>query len=89
MNIMKKITLIIVLLSFLFAGCEDYLDRKDENAGYIKEEDVWADKDKIKTIAYRLYDCTSFWFLTRYDYGGRHSAGPGKNYGDIGCLSCE
>lgn len=89
MKNMKKLFLILILLAFAFAGCEEYLDRKDENAGYIPEEDVWADKDKVKTIAYRLYDCTSFWFLTRYDWQGRHSAGPSKNYNDIGTVSGE
>ena len=84
-----KYIIILLLLVVVFSSCEDYLDRKDPSTEYIPEEDIWADKKKAESIVHRMYDCTGWWMLTHYDYEGRHSAGPSKNYGDIGILSGE
>ena len=54
--------LILMLFALLFAGCEDYLEVKNDNAAYLSEDDVWRDRKKITSIAYRLYDCTTSFF---------------------------
>ncbi|OWW24579.1 hypothetical protein B4Q04_14775 [Zobellia sp. OII3] len=83
---MMKYNYILLILSIvILVGCEDYLDRRDENSSFLTEEDIWRDKNKINGMAFRLYDTMEWFFETRYDYNGRQSAGGGKNYGN----SCQ
>ncbi|MDN5213701.1 RagB/SusD family nutrient uptake outer membrane protein [Fulvivirgaceae bacterium BMA12] len=86
---MRKIYILLTASLILFGSCEDYLDRKDENSDFLSEEDVWRDKNKINSIAFRLYDCTEWWFETRYTYQRRQSAGTGKNYANTCQFSGE
>ena len=86
---MKYSFTILITLVLMLTGCEDYLDRKDENSDFLTEEEVWRDRNKIQTIAYRLYDCTGYWFETRNDWTGRHPAESGKNYGNVCQFSGE
>lgn len=86
---MKNKYIILFLSVLLFMSCEDYLDKQDPENDYATEDEVWQDKNKINSMAFRLYDTTEWMFETRYDYGGRQGAGPGKNYGNTMAFSGE
>ena len=87
---MKKYIYIICFLSTVFVtNCEDYLDRIDENNELLTEDQVWSDRNKINSIAFRLYDTMEWTFQTRYDFGGRQAANLGKNYGNVMAFSGE
>lgn len=85
---MKIKNIVLILLSLIILSCEDYLDRRDLNAGLVPEEDIWKDKNKIQSMAYRLYDCTTWWFEIQAP-NSRHDATIDKNYVDIACASGE
>lgn len=96
LTIMKKYLKNIVLACLLLplVACEEYLDKQGQNTDFLTEEDVWSDRDKIQSIADRLYDCTEWFFETRYHWsggsqGGRQDGEVGKNYGNITILSGE
>jgi hypothetical protein len=83
----KYIMLFFTVL--LMMGCEDYLDKQDPALDYALEDDVWLDKNKITSMAYRLYDTQEFTFETRHNWSGRQAAGEGKNYGNVMAFSGE
>lgn len=87
---MKNIYVILVFASLVLTGCENYLDRVDPNNALLTEDDVWRDKNKINTLALRLYDTQEWFFETRPESNSaRQGNTTGKNYASINFLSGE
>ncbi|WP_170179708.1 RagB/SusD family nutrient uptake outer membrane protein [Flavivirga rizhaonensis] len=81
--------ILVIISVFLLTGCEDYLDRIDEGVELVSEDEVWKDKNKINSFAFRLYDTQEWMFETRYDFNARQNANLGKNYGSVMTFSGE
>ncbi|WP_303318322.1 RagB/SusD family nutrient uptake outer membrane protein [Flavivirga abyssicola] len=82
----KNKILLFLSIAF-FVSCEDYLDRTEDGAEFATEDEVWRDRNKINSFAYRLYDNMEWMFETRYDGQNRTEGGTGKNYGSVEVFS--
>ena len=86
----KQFNYILLLLSVtILWGCEQYLDKAEAQLDFLSEDDVWEDAEKIETIALRLYDCTEWFFETRFNIDYTLPGETGKNYGSILQVSGE
>ena len=64
---MKKITTIILAVTFLLQGCEKYLDKVQESTG-MDEQEVFTDYNNFRKFEDRMYkDMHNY--LADYDYG--------------------
>ncbi|WP_139958290.1 RagB/SusD family nutrient uptake outer membrane protein [Flavicella sediminum] len=85
----KNRYIIIFISALFFMSCEDYLDKQDPDDSFATEDEVWQDKNKINSMAFRLYDTTEWMFETRHNWGGRQDAGFAKNYANTMVFSGE